>query len=84
MKITKRQLRQIIKEEKQSMLREFRQLEYSSEVETVLGLLSRAAELATLIGPGDEDSKGTESHAIAAALEDVWVAAGFDPQEIFR
>ena len=85
MKISKRQLRRIIKEEKRKLLREG----YPTDVmNDLLALLRQAADVAAMIDEGPvsryDDLTGQEGHELAAALQDVWVAFGGEPGEIFK
>jgi hypothetical protein len=78
MRITKRQLRRIIKEERLSLFG------WDSRHPDLMTLLDQAASAAALNDPWDADAVGNESKVIAAALQKIWIAAGFDTKEIFK
>ena len=87
MKITKRQLRGLIKEELGSSWHAGIADDPQSEWDILLTQLSNAGDLAARIHSVASDSehwKGTESHDLADLLEQIWVKAGFDPGAIFK
>jgi hypothetical protein len=94
MKITKRQLRRIIKEEKSRLLKEEYGMGKSAEedmmslVNYLEGAIDRAAYMRTALsasGPAyAETARGNEALDLAGALEEIWIEAGFDPSEIFK
>jgi len=81
MKITKRQLRRIIKEEKVKILREQSTADVMNDL---LSLLGQAEGVASMIDQNDENATGQEGQELAAALQDIWVAFGGYPDEIFK
>ena len=93
MKITKRQLRRIIKEEKSRLLKEEYGMGRNAE-EDMMSLVNylqcaieRAAYIRTAMSSDvtyAETARGNEALDLAEALEDIWVEAGFDPSEIFK
>jgi len=93
MKITKRQLRRIIKEEKSRLLKEEYGMGRNAEedmmslVNYLQGAIERAAYIRTAMSADvtyAETARGNEALDLAEALEDIWVEAGFDPSEIFK
>jgi hypothetical protein len=81
MKITKRQLRRIIKEEKTRLLREQPAADVMNDL---LSLLAQAEGVASMIDQDDPYATGQEGQELSAALQDIWVAFGGDPREIFK
>jgi len=94
MKITKRQLRRIIKEERSRLLKEEYGMGQSAEedmmslVNYLQGGIDRAAYMRTALESGGpaygETAQGTEANDLAEVLEEIWIEAGFDPGEIFK
>mgnify|MGYP003110459812 CR=1 FL=1 len=80
MRITKRQLRRIIKEEK-ALLLEQDQIQVWG---LLLTHLSNAAAMARKVDPNWEGASGQEGMELASALEDVWTAFGGERDEIFK
>jgi hypothetical protein len=83
MKITKRQLRRIIKEEKQKLLEQYGGDNFGA-LDDLLSLLGQAEGVASMIDQNDENATGQEGMEIASALQDIWVAFGGQPDEIFK
>ena len=84
MKITKRQLRKIIKEEKQKLFKEQYGGDNFGVLDDLLSLLRQAEGVAAMIDQNDENATGQEGMELAAALQDIWVAFGGQPDEIFK
>ena len=94
MRISKRQLRRIIKEEKAVLLKEEYGMGRSAEedmmslVSYLQGAIERAAYMRTAMSARgheySQDASGREANDLAQALEDIWIEAGFDPDEIFK
>ncbi len=93
MKVTKRQLKRIIKEEKRKLLKE----EYgmgkdsTTDMEILLGYLRGAADRAGYMHTAQRADPayggtfgGNESLDLAQALEDIYVAFGGVPTEVFK
>ncbi len=85
MRITRKQLRQIIKEE-YGMGRGANE-DMMSLLSYLQGAVDRA-EYMSVAKRADaaysQGAQGTEANDLAAMLEEIWVAAGFDPSEIFK
>jgi hypothetical protein len=81
MKISKRQLRRIIKEEKRKLLREQSGVDVMNDL---LSLLGQAEGVASMIDQNDPNATGQEGMELSAALQDIWVAFGGEPGEIFK
>ena len=93
MRITKRQLRRIIKEEKSRLLKEEYGMGRNAEedmmslVSYLQGGIERAAYMRTAISADPayaETARGNEALDLAEVLEEIWIEAGFDPGEIFK
>jgi hypothetical protein len=79
MKLTKSQLKQLIKEEKRKILREDAEI-----MQDLLSLLGQAEGVASMNDPYDPDASGQEGQELALKLQSIWEAAGFDADEIFK
>ena len=53
-------------------------------LDDLLSLLGQAQGVASMIDQNDENATGQEGQALAAALQDIWVAFGGYPDEIFK
>jgi hypothetical protein len=93
MKITKRQLRRIIKEEKARLLKEEYGMGRNAEedmmslVSYLQGGIERASYMRTAMSADvayAETARGNEALDLAEVLEEIWIEAGFDPGEIFK
>jgi hypothetical protein len=94
MKITKQQLRRIIKEEKARLLKEEYGMGQNAEedmmslVNYLQGGIDRAAYMRTAMSANvagyAETARGNEALDLAEVLEEIWIEAGFDPGEIFK
>ena len=94
MRITKRQLRRIIKEEKSRLLKEEYGMGKNAEedmltlVSYLEGAIDRAAYMRVALESGGtayaETATGQESNELSMILQEIWVEAGFDPTEIFK
>ena len=85
MRITKRQLRRIIKEEKRKFLKENSLYEgRTGPWPDLVMKLGDAEGIASMIDPADPQAIGTEANDLADMLQSIWEAAGFDPSEIFK
>jgi hypothetical protein len=81
MRVTKRQLRRIIKEEKRKLLREQPTADAMGDL---LSLLGQAEGVASMLDQDDPYATGQEGQELSAALQDIWVAFGGEPGEIFK
>ena len=87
MKITKRQLRRLIKEEKARLLRE--QFTITDDMHELLKILEKASNKASEIEKKMQDVKyaqlagGREADDLGGALQRVWTAFGMEPEDMF-
>jgi hypothetical protein len=82
MKVTKRQLKRIISEEKDRLLEEGEdQVQVWGDLASHL---MNAARAARRLDPNDPSAEGPESIDLAGMLMRVWEAAGFDRDEVFK
>jgi hypothetical protein len=93
MRITKRQLRRIIKEEKTRLIAEEYGMgqDITADMQSLMDYLRGAEERAAYISTASradvaygENAGGREAEDLAMALERIYEAFGFEPSDIFK